>query len=45
MICVIEDNNQIVSYLKNNGIIFAVYDFEGFKDTVISNFNIFINRG
>lgn len=42
MICVIEDNNQIVSYLKNNGIIFAVYDFEGFKDTVISNFNIFI---
>ncbi len=42
MICVIEDNNQIVSCLKNNSIIFALYDFEGFKDTIISNFNIFI---
>lgn len=42
MICVIEDNNQIVSCLKNNGIIFALYDFEGFKETIINSFNIFI---
>lgn len=42
MICVIEDNDQIVSCLKNNGIIFALYDFEGFKESVINSFNIFI---
>lgn len=42
MICVIEDNHQIVSCLKNNSIIFALYDFEGFKDPCINNFNIFI---
>lgn len=42
MICVIEDNNQIVSCLKNNSIIFALYDFEGFKESIIDNFNIFI---
>lgn len=42
MICIIEDNDQIVSYLKNNGIIFALYDFEGFKDSVINSFNIFV---
>lgn len=42
MICIIEDNDQIVSYLKNNGIIFALYDFEGFKESVIDSFNIFV---
>lgn len=42
MICVIEENDQIVSCLKNNGIIFALYDFEGFKESAINSFNIFI---
>jgi len=42
MICVIEDNDQIVLALKNKSIIFALYDFLGFKETAINNFSIFV---
>lgn len=42
MICVIEDNDQIVLTLKNKSIIFALYDFLGFKETAINNFSIFV---
>lgn len=42
MICVIEDNDQIVLALKNKSIIFALFDFLGFKETAISNFSIFV---
>ena len=42
MICVIEDNNQIISCLKNHDIIFALYDFVGFTESHINMFSIFI---
>lgn len=42
MICIIEDNDQIVLTLKNKSIIFALYDFLGFKETAINNFSIFV---